>query len=278
MLRVSRIVKPKATVLLTGDGGDDVFLGYPFLYNAWKAQNTARKMPPGSLQLWNLVRPLAKRVPPLRRASNFADYALGGIGAYGRVRLGLPYFEERRLLGSRLRGLGVAYRQPPSSLASARRLMADVVRFHRRMHFTAEFMTKVDAATMYYSLEARSPLLDHKLWEFAAKLPPAIHFHGGRLKAVLREIVRRHVGPEVAFRRKQGFTIPLEKWLTSKWSDRLKDLKDGPALVREGWIEAGPLSAAVDEALARGELSKQLLHTLLLENWLRRDRARALPN
>jgi asparagine synthase (glutamine-hydrolysing) len=282
MLRVSRCVKAKATVLLTGDGGDDVFLGYPFFYNAWRAEKAARKLPPGSMQFWNLIRPAAKRISALRRASNFVDYAVGGIGAYGRVRLGLPYFEERRLLGNRLRGLGVAYRETPSSLKSARRLMADVVRFHRRMHFTAEFMTKVDGATMYYSLEARSPLLDHKLWEFAAKLPPSIHFHGGHLKAVLREIVRRHVGPEVAFRRKQGFTIPLEKWLASKWSARLQDLKSGPALARDGWIEAGPLSAAVDEALARGELSKQLLHTLLLENWLEQNRARtspgALPN
>ncbi len=276
MLRVSRAVKAKATVLLTGDGGDDVFLGYSFFYNAWKAQKLARKLPPGSGQLWNLTRPLARRIPALRRASNFFDYAVGGVGAYGRVRLGLPYFEERGLLGERLRGRGVAYRQTPASLASARRLVADVFQLQRRMHFSSEFLTKVDGGTMYYSLEARSPFLDQAIWEHAAKLPPEIHFHGGRLKAVLREIARRHAGAEVAFRRKRGFTIPVEKWLASHWSGRIRELKDHPLLVREGWMEAKPLSAAVDEAIAQGELSKQLFHTLVFENWLRRHRAEVL--
>jgi asparagine synthase (glutamine-hydrolysing) len=274
MLRVSQAVKPKATVLLTGDGGDDVFLGYPFFYNAWRAQKLARKLAPGAPILWDLARPLAKRIPALRRVSNFMDYAMGGVGAYGRVRLGLPYFEERALLGERLRGGSVAYRQIPASFGSAGHLLADVFRFHFRMHFTSEFMTKVDGGAMYYSLEARSPLLDHEIWEYAAKLPPEIHFHGGRLKAVLREIVRRHAGPEVAFRRKQGFTIPVEKWLASKWSDRLTDLKHGSLLVQDGWCDGRAICVAVDEALTRGEISKQLWHTLVFEHWLRKNKDR----
>jgi hypothetical protein len=155
--------------------------------------------------------------------------------------------------------------------SSARNLVGDVLKFHRRMHFTSEFMTKVDGATMYYSLEARAPLLDHQIWEYAAKLPPTIHFHGGRMKAVLREIARRRVGSDVAFRRKQGFTIPVEKWLASKWSGRLKELKDDALLVRGGWMEAKALRAAVDEALSQGEVSKQLWHTLVFEQWLRRN-------
>jgi asparagine synthase (glutamine-hydrolysing) len=275
MLRVSRAAKPKATVLLTGDGGDDVFLGYSFFQNAWKAQKLARKLPAGSPQFWSLMRPLARRIPALRRASNFLDYSVGGIGAYGRVRLGLPYFEERALLGGRLQGRSAAYRRIPASFASARRLVGEVFQFHNRMHFASEFMTKVDGSTMYYSLEARSPFLDQAMWEYAATLPPKIHFHGGRPKAVLREIARRCAGPEVAFRRKQGFAIPVEKWLASAWSGCLKQLKDGTILVRDGWMEEKALSAAVDEALNRREISKQLFHTLVFEQWLRRNRAQA---
>jgi asparagine synthase (glutamine-hydrolysing) len=270
MLRVSRAVKPKATVLLTGDGGDDVFLGYSFFLNAWKAQKLSRKLPSFSAGLWNLGRPLVRSVPALRRASNFMDYAMGGIGAYGRVRLGQPYFEERALFGGQLRGRGVAYREVPASFASANQLLAEVFRFHRRMHFTSEFMTKVDGGTMYHSLEARAPFLDQAIWEYAARLPAEIHFHGGRLKAVLREIARRRAGPEVAFRRKQGFTIPVEKWLASKWSGRLRELKNGTLLVQDGWMEPAALSTAVDEAIASGEISKQLWHTFVFEQWLRR--------
>jgi asparagine synthase (glutamine-hydrolysing) len=271
MLRVSQAVKPKATVLLTGDGGDDVFLGYPFFHNAWKAQNLSRKLPPGSAHLWNAVRPLAGRIPALRRASNFLDYTTGGIGAFARVRLGVAYFEKRGMFGELLRGGNVSRRQLPSSSASAKNLVADVLAYHRRMHFTSEFMNKVDGGTMYYSLEARSPFLDQKLWEFASRLPPSIHFHQGRLKAVLREIVRRRVGPEVAFRQKQGFTIPVERWLASKWSGHLKDLKQDTLLAREGWIQPGALASAVDDALARKSVPPQLWNTLVFEHWLRRQ-------
>ncbi|HEX4278168.1 MAG TPA: asparagine synthase (glutamine-hydrolyzing) [Bryobacteraceae bacterium] len=274
MLRVSKTVRSKATVLLTGDGGDDVFLGYPFFQNAWKAQQLAGKLPAVSAALWKLARPLTRSIPAMRRFSNFIDYSVGGIGAYGRVRLGLPYFNHRSLLGARLRGQGVAYRQVPDSFVSSRRLLRDVSQFHRRMHFTSEFMTKVDGGTMFYSLEARAPFLDQALWEYAATLPPAIHFHGGMLKAVLREIVRRDVGPDVAFRPKQGFTIPVEKWLATKWSGHLKELKgDDTLLVREGWIEPAALTAAVNEALNQRELPKQLFHTLVFEHWLRRNKA-----
>jgi len=273
MLRVSQAVKPKATVLLTGDGGDDVFLGYSFFHNAWKAQQLARKLPPGSAGAWSVARPILRQIPSLRRAVNFLDYTVGGIGAYARVRIGIPYFEERSMFGDLLNGGAVAHREVPASFGSARHLMADVFNFHRRMHFTSEFMTKVDGGTMYYSLEARSPFLDQALWEFAAKLPPAIHFHEQRLKAVLREIVRRQVGPEVAFRHKQGFTIPVERWLASKWSSRLKELKDSSSLlVREGWMQPKALSAAVDEALTQHEIPKQLWYSLVFEHWLRRER------
>jgi len=271
MLRVSQAVKPKATVLLTGDGGDDVFLGYPFFYNAWKAQQLSRKFPSAAPHVWNALRPLVRRIPPLRRAQNFLDYTMGGIGSYARVRTGLPYFEDRRMFGDLLRGGQVAHRQVPASAASAKHLVADVFEFHRRMHFTSEFMTKVDGGTMYHSLEARAPFLDHVLWEFAAKLPPTIHFYQGQLKAVLREIVRRRVGPEVAFRRKQGFTIPVERWLASRWSGHLKELQGGSLLVRQGWMEQQALSSAVDEALARKVAPPQLWNALVLEHWLRRQ-------
>ena len=70
---------------------------------------------------------------------------------------------------------------------------------------------------------------------------------------------------------KRGFTIPVEKWLASKWNGRLSELKDGALLVQQGWMERRALSAAVDEAIAwQRVLSKQLFHTLVLENWLRR--------
>jgi asparagine synthase (glutamine-hydrolysing) len=269
VLRVSEAVRPKATVLLTGDGGDDVFLGYPFFRNAYAARELANSVPAFAAAAWPAIRPLASLIPPFRRGRNFLDYALGGIGPYARVRNGIPWFSAHGILGERLRGRTVPHREVPASFASARNILADVFQFHRRMHFTSEFMPKVDGGTMHYSLEARAPFLDQKLWEFAVRLSPDVHFHGGQMKAVLREIVRRRIGPDVAFRRKQGFTIPVESWLATKWRVQLEALRQPNVLTTDGWFEPAPLTRAIDSALAAQKIPHQLWYLVVLENWMR---------
>jgi len=277
ILSVCRTVKAEATVLLTGDGGDDVFLGYPFFANAWKATQLARSVHAATADLWGSTRPLvdvaAAAFPIARRARNFLDCAFGGIGAYARLRRGLPYFVSRGLFGERLACARLPEREVPASIEAARRLLADVSLFHRRMHFTSEFMTKVDSGAMHYSIESRAPLLDHRLWEFAVRLPPSIHFHCGELKAVLREIVRRRVSAEIAGRSKQGFTVPVEHWLAGRWSSRLGQLRGETLLAKQGWMRQDALDAAVSEAVRGGKAEPQLWYALVLENWLRRWRA-----
>ena len=274
MLWVSEAVKRRATVLLTGDGGDDVFLGYPDFRNVWLAERLARQLPDAAPALWSKVRGLIPGHGPARQFRSYLDYATGGLGAYGRAHDGMPYFERWSLLGERLNGLGLAQRQIPPSLQSARRLLSDVFAYHRQMHFLSEFMPKVDGGTMYYSVEARAPFLDHKIWEFAAALPPRVRFHGGRLKAVLREIVRRHVGPDVAFRKKQGFTVPVERWLAGRWSGLLDRLREGSLLEKDGWVRPGALEAPLREALKKQWIPQQLWHLLVLEHWLEKSRVR----
>jgi asparagine synthase (glutamine-hydrolysing) len=268
VLRVSAAVKPFATVLLTGDGGDDVFLGYPYFYNAWKAERLARRTPGFLSATWRSIDPLRGATGKLRRAKNFLDYSTGGLGAYTRVRDGLPFFERHNLFGERLKNRKLAHRQISASFASARNLLSEVFAYHRRTEFLGEYMPKIDGGTMYYALEARSPFLDHRVWEFAAALPPAIRFHGGRLKSVLREIVARHVGPEVAYRPKQGFTIPAERWLLRQWRGSFERFLSKTQLESQGWITKGSVASQIEKALQTGSVAKQLWYLLVLENWL----------
>lgn len=277
MLWVSRAVKERATVLLTGDGGDDVFLGYPYFLNAYRAQRLARRLPSFAAGAWPIMRPLVPAHGAAKRARNFLSYATGGLGPYVRAHDGLPYYSERGILGDRIAGLELPQRQIPASFPSARGLLSDVLRYHRRTEFLAEFMPKVDGATMYYSIEARAPLLDHRLWDFAARLSPEIHLRGGVLKAVLREIARRRVSPEVAFRRKQGFTVPVERWLAERWSGMLQRL-DGPTLLESGgWVRAGALRTPLKEALSRRWVPVQLWRLLVLEHWLQKRAPHETP-
>ncbi|MCU1327789.1 MAG: asparagine synthase (glutamine-hydrolyzing) [Bryobacterales bacterium] len=269
MLRVSRAVRASATVLLTGDGADDVFLGYGTFRNAYAAQELANTVPSMAGMAWPALRPIASVIPAFRRGRNFLDYALGGIGPFARVRNGTPWYHLRGMFGERLRGRNVSDREVPASFGSARNILADVFQYHRRRHFLAEFLPKVDGGTMQYSLEARAPFLDQKLWEFAVQLSPDLHFRGGHTKAVLREIVRRHLGPEVAFRRKQGFTVPVETWLASRWSSQLERLKEPNILTADGWFDGPAVSRAIDRALASQNVPHQLWYLVVLENWMR---------
>jgi asparagine synthase (glutamine-hydrolysing) len=268
MLRVSRAVKPHATVLLTGDGGDDVFLGYEFHYHYFRAQQLARRLPSAAASGWGLLRPLVDAVPPLRRPKHFLDYVTGGLGAITRAHSGLPYFRARGLLGSRLQGRELDQRNLPLSAAAGRTILSDFLNYQQRMWFVSEFMTKVDGATMHSALEARSPFLDHTLWDFAAALPPELRLRGGALKAILREIVRRRISPAVASRKKQGFAIPVERWLVTRWQGEIQEILRDSCLERDHWLSPGALAAVTREAATAGRAPVQLWFLLVLEHWM----------
>jgi len=272
VLRVSQAVKPFATVLLTGDGGDDVFLGYPFHKSFWVTERFARLLPSAATALWRPVHyQVGARRSPWRRARNFLDFVTGGIGAVTRLENGLPYLETHRMLGPRLDGRTLPERDAPLSVSAARHLLQDVLRHEQRTRFVGEFMTKVDGGTMYSALEARSPFLDHRLWEFAARLPYETRLYKGRLKAILREIVRRRIGADVAFREKRGFNVPVGRWLASHWSAALEDMTTYPVLERQGWIRAGTLQPMIRQALATRTAPLALWHAVVLNHWLIRN-------
>jgi asparagine synthase (glutamine-hydrolysing) len=273
MLRVSNAVKEKATVLLTGDGGDDVYLGYTHHRNFMRAQRLANRLPETAAKIWPALRKAVRRVPALRRPMHLMDFATGGLGATARIHDGLPYYERGGMLGDRLTGRILAQRAIPGSFHSARRLLADFLEYERKTRFVSEYMTKVDGATMYYAIEARSPFLDQRLWESAAGMPLEVHLRGGELKAVLRELVRRRVDPSVASRRKQGFTVPVERWLAAGWKPQLESLSGGGSCLEgEGWLAPGTLKAAVEKAASQGRVPTQVWSLIVLEHWFQHNK------
>ena len=277
MLWVSSAVKKHATVLLTGDGGDDVYLGYPMFRDVLLAEKAAKATPlavaPVLHSAGNLLPDLG-RLKTLRSAIN---YATGGIGSWIRRHDGLPYLISHGMLGEKLANARYELREIPASARAARRLFRDVFDFHRRMHFTSEFMPKVDGATMHYAIESRAPFLDHTMWEFAATLTPEVRLHGGVLKAVLRRIVEKHLGRETASRRKQGFVVPVERWLAGRWSPMLTRLQQGTLLEREGWTAPGSLAAPIRDAQRKGVVPVQIWRLLVLEHWLEKQASAAAP-
>ncbi len=271
MLRVSRAVKSHATVLLTGDGGDDFFLGYPYHKHMAAAQRAARAAPPFAASFWRGIRPLVNAVPSLRRPKHFIDYAMGGLGAVTRVKDGLPFFESRHLLGPRLAGARVPQRAIPLSAAAGKHVLDDLVLYDLKTQFAGEYLPKVDGTTMFCGLEARSPFLDYRLAELALSIPSEVRLHGGHLKAILRELTRRKLGGKVAFRPKRGFTIPVETWLAEKWSPALKRLNEDSPLCGQGWIDRAALQRTVQQAEAANKVPLKLWYLMVLDAWLTKN-------
>ena len=125
---------------------------------------------------------------------------------------------------------------------------------------------------MHHSLEARSPLLDHRLWEFAASLPYDLRLQGGQLKAILRGLARRRLGERVSRGRKRGFGIPVQRWIAGQWHERVKQSFRDSILASEGWINAASVISQLEQAGRRGSAPKQLWYLFVLEQWLKRER------
>ncbi len=271
VLRVSRAIKPFATVLLTGEGGDDVFLGYPEHRHFWQAQRMANAVPGGIAGSWTALRRLVPQVGPLRRMTHFLDYASGGVGAVANAHPGLPAYGP--MLGERMAGYSVAQRSIPLSSEAGRTVLRDFLRFDRRGRFAGEYMTKVDGGTMHYALEARAPFLDQEIWDFAAALPFEIRLRRGRLKAVLRELARRHLGDRVADAPKRGFGIPVCRWMAGEWRASVDAAFDDAVLVKQGWIGGQALGTGWKQAVTHGEVPVRFWYLFVLESWLRREHA-----
>ena len=180
--------------------------------------------------------------------------------------------EGRGILGERLRSLRLAPRASIGSTCRGDRVLSEFLDHERRTRFAGEYLTKLDGATMYHGIEARSPFLDHSLWEFGASLPFGVRLHRGRPKAILRELARRRIGPQVAGRRKQGFGIPVQRWMAGRWWPCVAATLGESSLAGEGWIDPRAMRARLEQGRARGQVPLLLWYVFVLEAYLRHAR------
>lgn len=271
MLRVSRAVRQSATVLLTGDGGDDIFLGYERHRMMFRLAAIARHIPQGAASAWYAARRFGPRGGVTKRLRHAIDYATGGLGAFLSATPGLPELRRLGVLGERLASTEVETRRIAWSVQSARQLLRDYQAHDFAHQFVSEYLAKVDGATMYWGLEARSPFLDQELWQFAASLPHEIRLHQGELKAILREIVRRRISPRAAAERKRGFTVPVETWMQGALGDELARLLEDSHLHAGGWIDAPRTRTLLRSQAVSHDLALQLWYILVAERWMRTE-------
>jgi asparagine synthase (glutamine-hydrolysing) len=181
--------------------------------------------------------------------------------------------DARELLGERLHRLPIDGGQFQYAVGAGDRALADLLDHELKTYFVAEFMTKIDGATMHYGLEARSPFLDQFLWEFASSLPFDVRLRQGRLKAVLRELVRRRISGPIARRRKRGFGIPVRRWIAGRWHSQVEATFRDSILGQQGWINSSSALQQLQLSVDRGWAPDQLWYLFVLESWMRHERA-----
>lgn len=256
-LLVSQLARRSVTVSLTGDGGDELFGGYERYVRA-PALATRLGRIPGPLRR-QIGRALLAR-PALAALDSTVRFDGGRIAERGR-RLG-EILEHHSPLGI-YRALHSSWPQPASVVVSGsepltpltsprlpwsgkgfaeQMLIADAVSY-----LPDDLLVKVDRASMAVSLETRVPMLDHRVVEFALKIPWDLKVRGGVRKWILREVLHRHVPRNLVVGPKRGFAIPIGEWLRGplrSWADRLLD-KDRiraegffkPELIHAKWVE-----------------------------------------
>ncbi|WP_067563873.1 asparagine synthase (glutamine-hydrolyzing) [Halofilum ochraceum] len=280
---VSQLARRHVTVALSGDGGDELFHGYERYVKA--------------AQLWGQV----SRVPaPLRRAASFAlthapGRAMEKVMSLLPRALRINHFADRlpklaEVLGhasgevlyrelvshfSNPSQLVIGGHEPETILGNPGRL-PDLPGLRERMlyldmmtYLPDDILTKVDRASMGVGLEVRVPLLDHRIVEFAWRVPTHLKYRQGQGKWLLRQVLDRYVPRELVDRPKMGFGVPIEHWLRGPLRDWAEDLLDERRLRDEGYFDPGPIRTMWEEHVSgKRRWHYYLWDVLMFQAWL----------
>jgi asparagine synthase (glutamine-hydrolysing) len=275
---LSRLARRSVTVALSGDGGDEVFAGYP-TYAAHRVASVYQRLP-----AWlrdGLVRPLVDRLP-VSHANLSLDFRLkrfvagAGLDLVDRHALWMGSFtpaEQQALLTDEV----LAALPAPPSYAAFRQVgegLTDPAWLHRVLYLDLKtylgegVLAKVDRASMACSLEVRVPLLDHRVVELMAGFSPDLKLRGLTGKYLLRRALAGRIPEAVGRRPKKGFGVPLGRWFRGPMAPAVREVLAPEALRRGGVFRA----EAVDRLLAehragRADHRKKLYTLLVLQLW-----------
>jgi len=279
--RVCQLARESVTVALSGDGADEAFAGYR-RHVFQHGEDRLRSILPAGLRgpvfgSLGALYPKADWAPrPLRAKATLLSLAVDSAQGYARA-IGVTTPEGRDALYSpefkRLRGdyraetlVTDLMRDAPARSGLDQAQYADL-----KVWLPGDILTKVDRASMAVGLEAREPLLDHRLIEFAATLPESVRMRGKQGKWLMKRAMRRYLPDDILYRQKQGFVTPIEAWFRGPLAGAASDIATSAALGRTGWFDNRRLSAlAADHRSGIANNSRILWQLLMLDRSLSR--------
>lgn len=286
-LLVSQLARGHVTVALSGDGGDELFAGYnrySLARRLWDRlalapvplrRILARALTSIAPRSWNsLLAPLLPLAPQRYRIGLPGDkiHKLAGV-----LEHPTPDSLYRELVSHWNDPLKIvrADREPATALDSAEDLalsdpVARMMLLDLITYLPGDILTKVDRAAMAVSLETRIPLLDHRVVEFAWRLPLSVKIGASGTKSILRKVLYRHVPRELVDRPKMGFGVPIDDWLRGPLRAWAEDLLDESRMKRDGYLIPDLIRQRWQQHLG-GQRSWHypLWNVLMFQSWLR---------
>jgi asparagine synthase (glutamine-hydrolysing) len=276
---LSRFAREHVTVALNGDGGDESFAGYE-RYTTNLALAQLDRLPRA---LRRAAAAAAGRAPlggdQRRLRSRLGRFAIAGgleredrylaarsvFTAAARERLYTP--EYRAMLGASRAAEPLL---DPWRSSTATELLDQLLDVDVNSYLPDDLLPKIDIATMAYSLEGRSPLLDHELMELAASLPPELKAARGQRKRVLRSALRGWIPDEILDGPKRGFRLPVARWLREDLRGYAREALLDPGSSSRGWCEEREVRRLLDEhADGLDDHGREIWTLLMLELWQR---------
>jgi asparagine synthase (glutamine-hydrolysing) len=288
---VCQLARSQVTVALTGDAGDELFAGYPSYVRTQEIWGLANLLPAfcrrGAgkfltlfpVSFWDrLLRILEPLIPPHLRIKPYGE-KIYKLAEY--LTAGDPEEVYYRLISQWRQPLEVvreAVEYPTivtdrSRLAALPDLVQRLMYFDLGLYLPDDILVKVDRAAMGVSLETRVPLLDHRVVEFAWRLPLSMKIKDKQGKWLLRELLCRYVPRELVERPKMGFAVPIAAWLTGPLRDWAEDLLAEERLRQDGFFHPQPIRRKWQEHLTgKPWWHHHLWNILMFQAWLESNR------
>jgi asparagine synthase (glutamine-hydrolysing) len=276
---VSRLARQHVTVVLGGDGGDELFGGYDAYAAERLASGIARVAPRA---LWRLAEQAASMVRPREQKKGLVNKVKRFVEGMAIGEPGIAQYRWMTFLDDRARGRlyrpalaeaaagGDVHREVREALGAYgaadpvnRLLYADL-----KVYLADDILVKVDRMSMATSLETRAPFLDTDLMELAFSMPGDLKVRGGERKYILKRALQGVLPDGILHRRKEGFSIPMKQWLRRDLQPLMRELLSPARLAARGLFEPAEVARMMDAHVAgQANYAHQLFSLMVFERW-----------
>jgi asparagine synthase (glutamine-hydrolysing) len=267
---VSKLASEHVTVALSGDGGDELFGGY----DRYRVEARERRLErlPGAVR--RMLGAVAAKAPEATKGRGFLRHmALDGLARYQDACTYFRLEEQKALFRPdtfALVSAGDPGPDPTSRAGGNGHWLSSVQHMDLGGYLPLDILTKVDRMSMAHSLEARVPLLDHELIEFAATIPPELQMRHGTTKYIFKRALRGILPDAIIDRPKQGFAVPLGRWFRGGLGEFVRELLFSAEARQRGLFEPAYLDTLLDRHERGRNLDSQLWTLISFELWARR--------